>query len=482
MKTKIEPDLKFKSNNKKKNDKSKKYECVIYHILLVDDDDGLRELLQMFLESLDHRVTTHCSSEDAIDALVDEKFDLVISDLCMGGLDGISLLNFIQEQEKPPPVIIMSAYGDIPKAVEAMRNGAFHYLTKPFTNQELQILVSEALEHYSDIRDTELLRHAVRENNFQGFIYQSPATAKLLDKIQRFAQSDSSVFLTGESGTGKEVTANYLHKLSNRANKPFQAINCGAIPENLLESELFGHVKGAFTGASSNHEGLLCRANGGTILLDEIGDLPLALQVKLLRVLQERRIRPVGSSKEIDIDVRVISATHQDIRTMITNNEFREDLYYRLHVIPIHIPPLRDRREDIPLLAQGFLDEAIDRLNNNVQGFTRAALEKLITRAWPGNIRELMNVVEYTAASAEEGSWIEADAIPQPICSTDKDGHLLPFLEAKADFESNYLEHLMRVTAGNVAQSARIAGRYRPDIYKLLRKHNITPADYKDTK
>ncbi|VAW52602.1 Nitrogen regulation protein NR(I), partial [hydrothermal vent metagenome] len=421
---------------------------ITYRLLLVDDDDGLRELLRMFLESIGHQVTSHSSAEDAKIALNDTTFDLIISDLCMGPLDGISLLNSVQELTTPPPFIIMSAYGDIPNAVEAMRNGAFHYLTKPFSNHELQLLITEALEHSSDIRETELLRKEVKANSFQGYVYKSPETAKLLDKIQRFARSNSSVFLTGESGTGKEVSARYLHKLSDRADKPFLAINCGAIPENLLESELFGHVKGSFTGASQNHEGLLSRANGGTVLFDEIGDLPLTLQVKLLRVLQERQIRPIGSSKEIPIDVRIISATHQDIQLMVTNNEFRQDLYYRLHVIPIHIPPLRDRREDIPLLAQVFLDNAATHLKNNIQGFTRAAMELLITRAWPGNIRELNNVVEYAAALVE-GDWIDTDAIPAPLTATDNNGHLPPLVEAKAHFENNYLEHLMRVTEGN---------------------------------
>jgi len=449
-----------------------------YRILLVDDDNGLRELLQMFLESIGHVITSRASAEDAIIAFEDATFDIVISDLCMGPLDGLSLLNSIQQMDAPPPVIIMSAYGDIPNAVEAMRNGAFHYLTKPFSNQELQLLINEALEKSSATHETELLRNEVKENNFQGFICKSPETRQLLKKIQRFARSDSSVFLTGESGTGKEVSAQYLHKLSDRSEHPFLAINCGAIPADLLESELFGHVKGAFTGASQSHEGLLSRANGGTVLFDEIGDLPLTLQVKLLRVLQERQIRPIGSSKEIPIDVRIISATHRDIQTMVINNDFREDLYYRLHVIPIHIPPLRNRREDIPLLAQMFLDNATKQLKSNILGFTRAAMEKLITRAWPGNIRELNNVVEYAAALVEDG-WIDIDAIPAPLTTEDEDGHLPPLVEAKAHFENKYLEHLMRVTAGNVAQSARIAGRYRPDMYKLLRKHNITPSDYK---
>ncbi|HED35321.1 MAG TPA: sigma-54-dependent Fis family transcriptional regulator [Gammaproteobacteria bacterium] len=450
-------------------------------LLLFANRSELHESVCDFLESIGHEVITYTSAENAIKALSNEKFDLVISDLCVGELNGISLLSSIQKLEFPPPVIIITEHGCVPTAVEAMRRGAFHYLNKPCTNEELQDLINEALAHCVAIREAESLRNAAKKSSHQGFIYKSPETTRLLNKIQRFARSDSSVFLIGESGTGKEVAANYLHKLSNRSDKPFLAINCGAIPENLLESELFGYVKGAFTGADKHHEGLLSRANGGTILLDEIGDLPLSLQVKLLRVLQERSIRPVGSSKEIPIDVRIISATHQDIQEMVKNNTFREDLYYRLHVIPIQIPPLRKRREDIPLLAQSFLDKAAGRMRNNIKGFTQAAMEQLITRAWPGNIRELMNAVEYAVALVEEG-WIDADAIPESLQTTDPEGHLLPLMEARAHFENDYLEHLMRLTAGNVAQSARIAGRYRPDMYKLLRKHNITPADFKHFK
>lgn len=448
-------------------------------ILLVDDDTDLLELLTIFLESLGHQVTAHNCPAAAIEDLACSLFDLVITDLNMGPVDGMSLLYTIQDLDPPPPVIIITAHGSVPSAVEAMRNGAFNYLTKPFANNDLQLLVDEALTRNADLRETNSLRQAVRASITRGYIYKSPATVKLLEQITRFARGDSSIFLTGESGTGKEITAKSLHELSPRATKPFLAINCGAIPENLLESELFGHVKGAFTGATSHHEGMFSRAHGGTLLLDEIGDLPLSLQVKLLRVLQERQIRPVGSSTETEIDVRIISATHRDIETMVANQEFREDLYYRLHIIPIHIPPLRERREDIPLLAQNFLDKAAERLESKILGFTRAAMETLITRPWPGNIRELLNVVEFLAASVENG-WIDADIIPAPLSNGDEDGNLPPMAEAKAKFEKNYLEHLMRVTEGNVAQSARIAGRYRPDLYKLLRKYDIRPADFKN--
>lgn len=457
-----------------KNDKT-----ITGKILLVDDDTSLLELLSMFLTSIGHQVTAHACPEEAIRDSTHGHFDLIISDLRMGPVDGMVLLDAIQQLDAPPPVIIMTAHGCIPGAVTAMRKGAFHYLTKPFANKELQLLVDEALRQNCNLKNTESLRQAVKDSIREGYIYKSPKTLKLMEQISRFAHNDSSVFLTGESGTGKDVTAKLLHQLSARAEQPFLGINCGAIPENLLESELFGHAKGAFTGATSHHEGLFSRANGGTVLLDEIGDLPLSLQVKLLRVLQERKIQPIGSSREIPIDVRIISATHMDIKEMILNKVFRVDLYYRLYVIPIHVPPLRERREDIPLLAQSFLDRAMANREGRILGFTSAAMEKLITRSWPGNIRELLNVVEYVTASVEEG-WIDADIIPDPLRTSDNSGHLAPLIEAKTQFEKDYLLHLMRVTKGNVAQSARIAGRYRPDLYKLLQKHNIKQADFKE--
>lgn len=453
---------------------------IMGRLLLVDDDTGLLELLKIFLESIGHQVEAHSSPADAIKALHSREFDLVISDLRMGPIDGMSMLNTAQTVDPTLPVIILTAHGCIPSAVEAMRSGAYHYLTKPFANKELQNLVNAALEYRTMACETTSLRQAVEHHSNHGFIYKSPVTDKLVEDITRFARSDANVFLTGESGTGKELAASSLHSLSDRADKPFLAINCGAIPESLLESELFGHVKGAFTGASSFQEGFFSRASSGTILLDEVGDLPLSLQVKLLRVLQEQHIRPVGASKEIPIDVRVISATHRDIPAMIAEGEFREDLYYRLHVIPIHIPPLRERREDIPLLAQYFLDKAAERLGKEVRGITRAAMEELITRPWPGNVRELQNVMEYVAAAADEG-WIDTEAIPDPLRASGKDGHLPPLVEARAQFENDYLEHLMRATSGNVAQAARIAGRYRADMYKLLRKYSIHPADFKES-
>lgn len=447
-------------------------------LLFVDDDESLLELLKIFLESLGHEVEAYASPEDAIDALSNRKFDVVISDLRMGPVDGISLMGGIREIDSSISVIIITAHGCVPSAVQAMRSGAYHYLTKPFSNNELRLIVNEALRQRALFSEVESLREVIEQGENKGFIYKSPVMEKLVEKITRFSRSDANVFLTGESGSGKEVAARYLHRLSRRADGPFVAVNCGAIPENLLESELFGYAKGAFTGANRDYEGLFSQANNGTILLDEVGDLPLSLQVKLLRVLQEKHIRPVGAGKEIAINVRVISATHRDIQSMVTDKTFREDLYYRLHVIPVHIPSLSERREDVPLLAQCFLDKANIRLGTKIRGFTNAALEKLITRRWPGNIRELLNVVEYSAAMTS-GDWVDADSIPEPLRAPDKDGELSPLAEAKAQFEKNYLEHIMRVTSGNVAQAARIAGRYRADMYKLLRKYNIQQDNYK---
>lgn len=447
-------------------------------ILLVDDDNALLELLRMDLQSLGHQVDAFDAPAEALQAVRSKPVDVVVTDLRMEPIDGMGVMRAVQAIDPDLPVIIMTAHGSIPHAVEAMRSGAQYYLTKPFSNEELQRLVDEGLEYRVSVEQVNALHRGIDTNRYRGVIFKSPVMASTVEQLRRFARSDASVFLTGESGTGKEVAACTLHEASPRADRPFLAINCGAIPESLLESELFGHVKGAFTGATSHHEGLFTRANGGTVLLDEVGDLPLPLQVKLLRVLQERRIRSVGSGTEMPIDVRVIAATHRNIDAMVQEGSFREDLYYRLHVIPIEIPPLRERREDIPLLAQHFLELASERTGTKTRGFRPCAIEKLLTRPWPGNVRELQNVVEYAVAAADQ-KWINANCIPEPLRSATNGSGMETLSVAKTRFERGYLLHLMRATSGNVAQAARIAGRHRPDVYKLLRKYDIEPGDYK---
>ncbi|MGC9128884.1 MAG: sigma-54-dependent transcriptional regulator, partial [Acidithiobacillus sp.] len=350
------------------------------HICIIDDDPDFLRLLGLWLESEGHQVQAFSAPVQAVKALERETPDLVITDLRMPEMDGMEVLEAVQELDPDLPVIILTAHGSIPNAVAAMRAQAFGYLGKPFSSEELESLVAAALRQRQASRETGRLRATLKDLAGQMILHRSPVMAKLVDELTRVAHSQASVFLTGESGSGKERVARAIHAASPRAQGPFIAVNCGAIVADLAESELFGHVKGAFTGASQDHIGLIRAADGGTLFLDEIADLPLNLQVKLLRVLQEGTLRPVGSREEYRVDIRVISATHQDIYALTASGAFREDLYYRLHVIPLRVPSLAERPEDILLLAQHFLDREIARLGRPIQGFSPEALDKLICR------------------------------------------------------------------------------------------------------
>jgi len=447
------------------------------HICIIDDDPDFLRLLGLWLESEGHQVQAFSAPVQAVKALERETPDLVITDLRMPEMDGMEVLEAVQELDPDLPVIILTAHGSIPNAVAAMRAQAFGYLGKPFSSEELESLVAAALRQRQASRETGRLRATLKDLAGQMILHRSPVMAKLVDELTRVAHSQASVFLTGESGSGKERVARAIHAASPRAQGPFIAVNCGAIVADLAESELFGHVKGAFTGASQDHLGLIRAADGGTLFLDEIADLPLNLQVKLLRVLQEGTLRPVGSREEYRVDIRVISATHQDIYALTASGAFREDLYYRLHVIPLRVPSLAERPEDILLLAQHFLDREIARLGRPIQGFSPEALDKLICRPWPGNVRELENVVTLAAALTEKG-WVAAEAIPD-ASRTGGRSAFPPLQDAKAAFERSYLENLLRATDGNISRAARIAGRHRTDLYKLMRKHELTPQEFK---
>ncbi|WP_291511035.1 sigma-54 dependent transcriptional regulator [Acidithiobacillus sp.] len=447
------------------------------HICIIDDDPDFLRLLGLWLESEGHQVQAFSAPMQAVKALERETPDLVITDLRMPEMDGMEVLEAVQELDPDLPVIILTAHGSIPNAVAAMRAQAFGYLGKPFSSEELESLVAAALRQRQASRETGRLRATLKDLAGQMILHRSPVMAKLVDELTRVAHSQASVFLTGESGSGKERVARAIHAASPRAQGPFIAVNCGAIVADLAESELFGHVKGAFTGASQDHLGLIRAADGGTLFLDEIADLPLNLQVKLLRVLQEGTLRPVGSREEYRVDIRVISATHQDIYALTASGAFREDLYYRLHVIPLRVPSLAERPEDILLLAQHFLDREIARLGRPIQGFSPEALDKLICRPWPGNVRELENVVTLAAALTEKG-WVAAEAIPD-ASRTGGRSAFPPLQDAKAAFERSYLENLLRATDGNISRAARIAGRHRTDLYKLMRKHELTPQEFK---
>jgi len=378
------------------------------HLLLVDDDPGLLKLLGLRLTSEGYSVVTAESGVEGLRVLNREKVDLVISDLRMDEMDGMQLFAEIQKVQPGMPVIILTAHGSIPDAVAATQQGVFSFLTKPVDKDALYQAIDDALEQSAPATD-ERWREAI--------VTRSPLMLRLLEQARLGAQSDVSVLINGQSGTGKEIFAQAIHNASPRNSKPFIAINCGALPEQLLESELFGHARGAFTGAVSNREGLFQAAEGGTLFLDEIGDMPAPLQVKLLRVLQERKVRPLGSNRDIDIDVRIISATHRDLPKAMTRGEFREDLYYRLNVVSLKIPALAERTEDIPLLANHLLRQAAERHKPFVRAFSTDAMKRLMTASWPGNVRELRNIVERCLIMQGQGANVAVDSLPPHIAN-----------------------------------------------------------------
>ncbi len=437
-------------------------------LLLVDDDPSLLKLLGMRLSSEGFSVTTAESGPEALRVLNRETLDLVISDLRMDEMDGMALFAEIQKLQPGMPVIILTAHGSIPDAVAATQQGVFSFLTKPVDRDALYKAIDGALAHRAPSSD-----EAWRES----IVTRSPVMLRLLDQARMVAQSDVSVLINGQSGTGKEVLAQAIHAASPRAGKTFIAINCGALPEQLLESELFGHAKGAFTGAVSSREGLFQAAEGGTLFLDEIGDMPQALQVKLLRVLQERKVRPLGSNRDLDIDVRIISATHRDLPKAMEKKEFREDLFYRLNVVNLKIPALHERAEDIPLLANHLLKQSAERHKPFVRSFSTDAMRRLIAAAWPGNVRQLVNVIEQCVALTSAPVIGEA-LVEQALAG--ENTALPTFAEARNQFELNYLRKLLQMTRGNVTNAARLAGRNRTEFYKLLSRHELDAADFKE--
>ena len=383
-------------------------------------------------------------------------------------MDGMQLFAEIQKVQPGMPVIILTAHGSIPDAVAATQKGVFSFLTKPVDKDALYQAIDDALEQSAPATD-ERWREAI--------VTRSPLMLRLLEQARLVAQSDVSVLINGQSGTGKEIFAQAIHNASPRNSKPFIAINCGALPEQLLESELFGHARGAFTGAVSNREGLFQAAEGGTLFLDEIGDMPAPLQVKLLRVLQERKVRPLGSNRDIDINVRIISATHRDLPKAMARGEFREDLYYRLNVVSLKIPALAERTEDIPLLANHLLRQAAERHKPFVRAFSTDAMKRLMTASWPGNVRQLVNVIEQCVALTS--SPVISDALVEQALEGENTA-LPTFVEARNQFELNYLRKLLRITKGNVTHAARMAGRNRTEFYKLLSRHELDANDFKE--
>ncbi len=442
-------------------------------LLVVDDDADMLRLLTMRLTAAGYRVTAVTSAEAALTELQLKRPQLVLSDVRLPGKDGLALFDDIRTLHPSLPVILLTAHGTIPDAVEATERGVFTYLTKPFDGKALLDKIAEALSLSAPA-------HPARQGSAEAWqsrlISRSSRMAEVLAEAHMVAATDASVLLRGESGTGKELLAQAIHQASPRAAKPFIAVNCGAIPEALLESELFGHVKGAFTDAVSNHKGLFQAADGGTLLLDEIGDMPPALQVKLLRVLQEREVRPVGASLSIPVDVRIISATHRDLDAAMAAGDFRADLYYRLNVVTLSLPPLADRREDIALLANHFLVTLAAKYHKRLSGFAPEALKALSTAAWPGNVRQLYNVVEQVCALSST-PLVPLALVQRALRSPSI--QVLTFAEAKQRFERDYLVGLLKLTDGNVADAARLADRNRTEFYRLMQKQGLTPGHFK---
>lgn len=437
-------------------------------LLLVDDDPGLLRLLGMRLSSEGFQVVTAASGAEALRQLQKEPADVVISDLRMDEMDGLALFGEIQRRHAGLPVIILTAHGSIPDAVSATQQGVFSFLTKPVDRDALYKAIDEALA----------LRAPVSDDRWrEAIVTRNPLMQRLLEQAHMVAQSDVSILINGQSGTGKEVLAQAIHAASPRAAKPFIAINCGALPEQLLESELFGHARGAFTGAVSAREGLFQAAEGGTLFLDEIGDMPPALQIKLLRVLQERKVRPLGSNRDVEINVRILSATHRDLPKAMEKKSFREDLYYRLNVVNLKLPALHERAEDIPLLANHLLRQAAGRHKPFVRSFSAGAMKRLVSASWPGNVRQLVNVIEQCVALTV--APVIGEALVEQALSGENTA-LPTFAEARNQFELNYLRKLLQMTKGNVTHAARLAGRNRTEFYKLLSRHELDASDFKE--
>ncbi|HXZ48013.1 MAG TPA: sigma 54-interacting transcriptional regulator [Usitatibacter sp.] len=442
-------------------------------LLLVDDDPDLLRLLSIRLKANGYAVTAADSGRRALAAIGASRPDLVLTDLRMEGMDGMALFREIQASYPGLPVIILTAHGTIPEAVDAVKKGVFGYLTKPYDAEELLAQIERALTLHGG---SGAMQAGVGQVWREDIVTRSSLMEDLLAKAQRVAAGDASVLIQGESGSGKELLARAIHRASPRANHPFVAINCGAIPETLLESELFGHMKGSFTGAIADQRGLFVAADKGTLFLDEIGDMPLALQVKLLRVIETREVRPIGATRAIPFDVRIISATHRDLAREKAAGAFREDLYYRLNVVSLRLPSLEERREDIPLLAEHFLARLAPRYGRDKAQFSPEALELLAKATWPGNVRQLYNVVEQSIALCP------TPIIPQAFVeqAIQVEMHeMTSFEDARKRFERDYLTRILKLTRGSVTQAAKLARRNRTEFYKLLQRHGIEAAIFK---
>jgi DNA-binding NtrC family response regulator len=462
---------------------------MIPKLLIVEDEPDMLHLLKRSLEpELNCQVRTAATGESALHLLSHEAFDLVLADIKMPGMDGMELLEVIRTRNPGLTVVMMTAYGHIDMAVAAMRAGAYDFITKPFEHDALVLRLEKALERTRLMRENERLQAHYGEGvGFQRMVGRSPAVQRTIETIKMVAKTDLTVLITGESGTGKDLTARAVHALSNRRNGPFVAVNCPTVPENILESELFGYKKGAFTHATQNRIGLFQEADGGTIFLDEIGDISPAIQTKLLRVLQEKEFKPLGDVHSVHVDVRIVASTNQDLKAKIGKQEFREDFFYRLNVLPIHLPPLRERVEDIPLLANHLLEKHCRELNKARKTISAELMTLLQGRHWSGNIRELENIVLQGILFSQEDVIRPLDVGLQeeqmPVAALDADLKGLPYKVAKEKnlqhFNHAYIGHVLSQCQGNVSRAARLCGLERQALQQIMRRYNIEAERYR---
>ncbi len=446
-------------------------------ILLVDDDADILEVVRARLENEGYAVATAMTADEAEAKARDEAFHLVITDLKLAASDGLELMERLLRVYPDLPVIILTGFGSIEGAVAAIQRGAYSYLTKPFEPKELLLKVRNALEKQRLTFQVRNLKTLVEEKyGFANIVGRSEAMVRIFEQIARIARTDFTVRIFGESGTGKELVAKAIHCHGPRQNAPFVAVSCAALPETLLESELFGHEKGAFTDARQSRRGLFALADRGTVFLDEICETPPALQVKLLRVLQEHEFKPVGGERIQKVDVRVIAATNKDLKKEVEAGRFREDLFYRIQVIPLDLPPLRGRKEDIPLLVDHFLRIYGKKLGKTIEGIAPEALQKMMLHDWPGNVRELENKIEYAVAMTQ-GKRISAEDILFPGAAPEAE--MRGYGEAKDAFEKEYLIRLLNLTKGNLQGAARLAKSQRSHLYYLMNKYHLKPSDFR---
>ncbi len=446
-------------------------------VLVVDDDASMQRMLRQRLEREGYAVQTAPNGQEGLDLIRKEVFNLIITDVRMPKLGGDELVRAVAQFNPDIPIIVMTAFGEVNEAVQLMQVGIYDYFTKPFDVEDLVVKVKKALDKQLTSSEAQQVRSKIMSRRKSDYIVGACAKIEeLLTQISIVAQNDVPVIIYGESGTGKELVARAIHYTGKRADRPFVVENCGAIPENLIENELFGHVKGAYTDARTDQKGLFEEAHSGTLFLDEIGELPVGTQVKFLRVLQDGEFKRIGSTRPVRVDVRLIAATNKDLIQAIAEKTFREDLFYRLNVIPVHIPPLRERKEDIPLLINHFLTDFNKELSKAVEGFSPAAIQKMMTYRWPGNVRELKNKVKQAMVLTRNNVITAEDLFFHVPVSSNK---FQSFKEAKREFEKEYISQVLRICQGNISQAARLAKKDRKDFYDVMKKYGIQPEAFR---